>query len=470
MSPTRWTLCILPTAVLVHLWTGLRAWSGSKDVTEFILLGFVLFVLYGVALRFLWPRSHSASTSSDPKAALWILGAALLFRLLMLPAGSTSPWPQFLAEDLRGELPFDTFLLYDNDVWRYLWDGRLTSAGLAVYQISPADVESAADRGEEWAEDLVEPDPWEEIHSRVSYRDYRTVYPPGAQALFHAVSRWTPGSVIAWKTLMVAFDMGTCLLLILWLRRRGRPPNGAILYAWNPLVIKELSGSAHVDAALIFFLCAAFYYLELKRPWRTWLFFSAALLVKPTPIWLLPLFMRRTRWTTWWLPPVVGGLAFLPFLGSVGHYFQSLGRFAQDWAFNAGPWNLFLRVSRACGFERAPADALSLLLTLMVVIIVTLRDDGSRENAIRGAIWILGAYLVLSPTVMPWYLLWVLPWIVLHPANMPRTWTWPVFTALSLLSYGIYVDGQESPLVLTIEYSLWALVASWEWIRNPSKP
>ena len=249
---------------------------------------------------------------------------------------------------------------------------------------------------------------------------------------------------------MIAFDLGTCLLLLDLLRRRGLEPAWAILYAWNPLVIKELAGSAHVDSAMIFFLVLAARELLLGRVRSAWIAYGAALLVKPTPILLLPLFLRRSPVRSGWILPAVGCVGFLPFWRSIPAYAESLSAFARDWAFNAGPWNLFLWLSQSLGAEgRAWADGLSLALTLCLIGVVVWTDDGSERAWYRGASWILGGYVLLSPTVMPWYLLWALPWVVLRP-----TWLWPGFTVLSLLSYAVYVDGQERWTVLAVEYGL----------------
>ena len=431
----------------------LRAWSGLADISAFWGVAAALFLLYGLSC---WTLKRSPSPS-----ARWILFWALLFRLAVLPAGLTGGGmeaPSDWLADLRGEVPADSFLLYDNDVWRYLWDGRLSTSGLDVYRYAPSEIEALAESGQAEFEQLTEPNGWDEIFSRVSYREYRTVYPPLAQLLFAAAAWIAPGSVLFWKLITMSFDLLTCYLLIRLLARLERPVGWAMIYAWNPLVIKELTASAHVDAALICFLMLCGWELLQNRHKRAWTAFAAAILVKPTPVLLAPLLLRRTPRSTWWILPLWGCVAFLPFWRSWSIYADSLAAFARDWAFNAGPWNLFLAASRFLGFaDRGFADTVSLGLTLILIAGVVWWDDGTYDGWIRGSIGILGGYLVLSPTVMPWYLLWVLPWVALRPS-----WTWPVFTGAALLSYGIYIDGTERAWLLTLEFSLVAVAALWD--------
>lgn len=465
---------VASTAIYIRL-AGLRAWSGGADVVDFLLTMGAAFVLYGLACYALLGKRVRIGSGVLLLTALWL-------RLLMLPVGFVGEGygvgegdgegfgvaSAAMAADLRGEVSSETFLLYDNDVWRYLWDGHLTASGVGVYRLSPAEVEQGAEDGVSELEALLEEDGWEEVHSRVSYQAYRTIYPPLAQALFALVGQAAPASVLAWRLLMIGFDLGTCVLIVLMLGRRRLPVAWAVIYAWNPMVIKELAASVHVDAALIFFLLVSVeafsrHGVPERRPaslawiWMGWAAWSAALLIKPTPIVILPLLLRRAPIFTWILPPLLGAAAFLPFRQDVATYFESLGVFAEDWAFNAGPWALFHALAESLGQDRALADGLSAGLTLGVLGWIAWRDDGSEARLIQGVILALAVYLVLSPTVMPWYLLWVLPFVCLRPS-----WTWPVFTAASLASYGIYVDGEEAMWWRVLEYGAVVVALAWD--------
>ena len=81
-------------------------------------------------------------------------GGAVLFRLTLLPAGlpHDTSWravPGALRADLRGvRVSYERFLLFDSDVWRYLWDGHVWAHGVNPYLHAPADPELDA-----WADE-----------------------------------------------------------------------------------------------------------------------------------------------------------------------------------------------------------------------------------------------------------------------------------------------------------------------------
>lgn len=459
----------LAMAVLFGRLAGLRAWSALGDVTSFLVHMALLFGLYGVACRAVLGRRPGSGDQPrwEMRTTTVIVISAAVFRLLLLPAGLPGGWSDAgrLVEDLRGEAPFETFLLYDNDVWRYLWDGRVTLSGINVYGVSPQEVE-LSERPR--LEALLEDSSWEEVHSRVGYTTYRTVYPPLAQGLFTLAAWVAPTSVVFWKLLMVLFDLGACLLLAAWLHRWRRSPSWVVIYAWNPLVIKELAGSAHIDAAVVFFLLLAFQELSREHWRRAWAALALAVLVKPAPVLLAPLFLRRGPWLRSWPFPLLGVAAWAPFAQATWTYLDSLKAFAADWAFNAGVWNAVLWSSGILGAEgRGWADGVTTVLTLAWVAgIVYWQVDTKTAPADMGraCFWVLAGYLVLSPTVMPWYLIWVLPWVAIRPS-----WAWPVLTAACLLSYWIYVDGREATWPLMLEYGLFGLALLWDARRHSGR-
>lgn len=461
-------------ASAVHLWAalsllgygyaaiGLGVSGSPAHLRDFLLLFGSLFVLLLLALRAL------ASSSGIGGRAL--LGWALLFRLALVPAGLPhDSWPQDLLRDLGSEeVTYRPFLLYDNDIWRYLWDGRVTARTFDPYAHSPAEIEARADAEDPVAEALLDDDRWLDVFDQVTYKSHRTVYPPLAQAFFAFCSHAAPTSVAFFKLLLILFDLGTCWLLVDLLRRRGAPLWPVALYAWNPLAIKEIAGSAHLEGMMVFFLTLTWYCCFRGWHRRALLAFAASVLTKLTPILVAPLLMKRTPARWWPLPALVVAGAYLPFLDSLGKMAEGLSRFAAEWTFNAGPWKLFYGFFHLqLGLPgRGAADLTTLAATGLVLLLVLLRDDGTFDAFTRGAGLVLGTYLVLGPTVMPWYLLWVLPLAALH-----RSWAWLSLTALSLLSYRVYIDQREHTWWLWVEFGGFFAVWLWELrARRSSRP
>ncbi|MEM8997777.1 MAG: hypothetical protein AAGF23_23550, partial [Acidobacteriota bacterium] len=219
-----------------------QTWSRPGDLRRFFELMAYQFALYGGALW--WCRRVGWN---GPPPRLWMLLIwAALFRLALLPAGAVDGWSGVVDDlKLRGdrEPGYRTFLLYDNDVWRYLWDGQVLRTGTNTYLLSPNQIEELADDGDPrfaWFDG----EPWGTIHNRIGYADLRTVYPPLAQAVFVAASAVVPGSTAVLKLFLILADIATCWLLADLARRALGRPELAVIYAWNPLAIKEIAGSA----------------------------------------------------------------------------------------------------------------------------------------------------------------------------------------------------------------------------------
>jgi hypothetical protein len=354
----------------------------------------------------------------------WLIGFALLFRAILLPAGLLTPNPPRL-------------ILYDDDVWRYLWEGHVWSAGINPMRTAPSELEEY---------DLQKRDPglharlyptrlWSEIYDNIGYREVASPYPLTAHAIFRLAHGLRPGSLPALKLVVLAFDLGAMALL-------SRFGTFALLaYAWNPLVIKEFAGSAHVDAALVFFLLAAV--AHAGRWGSVWL--SIGALVKPVALLLAPAFYKREGWKAALAP--VAAVALIASTPSAG-----LRAYAAHWTFNPALFRL-LPVSR----EAALIAAGAVLAGLAVYWFR--KDDGKPEALIAQCVGMLGAFLLLTPMFAPWYLTWVLPF-----AAIRRSWFWLALSGSIFLSYHAYLQFAESLPLAIAEFAI--PLGFWLYVRN----
>ncbi len=125
-----------------------------------------------------------------------------------------------------------------NDVYRYVWDGRVQAAGINPYRYAPADPELAFLRDAE-------------IYPRLNRIGVQTAYPPVAQGLFGGLY-WLHGDSVPWtKLAIVLLDLVAIGLLAYLLARARRPPAWALVYAWHPLVVFELAGAGHVEGLAV---------------------------------------------------------------------------------------------------------------------------------------------------------------------------------------------------------------------------
>ncbi len=447
-------LLLLSLALYVDL-CRLDAVNGWRPVLHFLFDMAALFALYWVAYRMV----RSEQPGSKTTMGLILLGA-VLFRVALLPTGlpafrdGNGLWSG-LKTDLTGQgVSFERFLLFDCDVWRYLWDGYAWAHGHNPYQFAPDD--PAMD-------DLANPDAslttnsapiWSEVRENIPYGHLRTVYPPAAQVLFRVSYALVPGSVLMMKILIVGLDLGAVILLIFGLRAGGLPSSRVILYAWNPLVIKVFAGSAHYDALVVLTLAALAF--AILRGWRriASVMLGLSILSKFAPIVLIPFLYRRTGWRG---VALCTGVVLFGFglLLPASQGLSGLSEFSRNWQFNAGPYALLqwtatvLRIPDAALFARAASAAL-VLCGLLALYRLDLRRD--QNFALLGA-WSLGGLLLLSPVVNPWYVTWILPFAVL---SRRHEWLW--MTAFVCLAFLVMVDGREYVWALFLEYGALLIV------------
>src|ERR1700681_3658809 len=203
----------------------------------------------------------------------------------------------------------------DDDIHRYVWDGRVQRLGYNPYIVIPSDPALGG------------------LHTpetrTLNNPDVPSPYPAGAQLFFLAVTA-IHESVFALKVAFVMCDFAIILVLLDILRRSGQGAHWVLAYAWNPLLATEVAGRGHIDilGGLLLLVSAA----ALGRRWRAVaaLAFGLAVAVKLLPIVLLPLYWKRVRMRDGALAAVVVGLLYVPFfnhgripIGSLGHYVHS---------------------------------------------------------------------------------------------------------------------------------------------------
>lgn len=302
--------------------------------------------------------------------------------------------------------------LLSDDVWRYVWEGRVWLAGFHPFVLPPDAPELAGLRDEGWA--------------RVNHRSVSSIYPPLAQAGFVALAG---AGVKGWQVAMGLADVGTA-----WLLHRRRPAAGW-LWALCPLPVIETASSGHLEGAGVLLLVAAL----AGSPGAAW----AGAMVKLLPgVLLVPLLGARP-WR--WAGVLVATAAVsAPLLLAGDGAWRGFETYRATWAYNGSVYPLV-----RLGLDEAPARALLQAVGAAVVgtVLVRSRDPG------RVALWTTGAFVALSPTVHPWYVLW--PWAAAL-WNGARAWT--VAAVLVPLAYVVLwtYDG-----VSRWEEPVWTRWAIW---------
>jgi hypothetical protein len=309
-----------------------------------------------------------------------------------------------------------------DDAWRLVWEGEVVLAGRSPYAFAPDDPALA---------DLVLANPG--LHARVNHRDVPASYPPLVQAAGAAAAAVTrvlaPGSpefgVNLLRAEFAVLDLLLLVPLVALLRRRGLPDALALAWAWCPLAVFELGGSAHLEGLALPLLVAALAVGERPgscgRDAAASALFAGAVLSKLLPIALLPWFLRQGR--PWLRAALVLGLcvlAWLPFLllaGGERGVLLGLSEYALRWE-GGSLVHRFVEGALALRWERdlSWTDPRRVARALLVLtwIAWAWRTWRRERDPARAALDLFGAWLVLTPTLHPWYVLWAVPWLALR--------------------------------------------------------
>lgn len=341
---------------------------------------------------------------------------------------------------------------YEDDFYRYLWDAYRFAQDGTPYGIEP----------EAFFTDPTVPAAFQRILDQVNYPELPTIYGPLTEVLFLAGHALLPGSITALQAMFVLVDLIAIVLLL-----RLASTRAVLLYAWCPLVVKEIAFTAHPDGAAVCLLLGAVVLARRDRLRSAAACLGLAVAAKVLALLLVPFVLARARLAEWATFGGVLALVYLPFVWLGGTDLATLVMFAQQWEFNAALFGLLklwmpdLAGRIACG--------LALVSSLCWYYSHYLRSES--ESVPRGD-WIYGALLALWPVVNPWYLLWLLPFAAIRPS----AWAWTASVA-TLLAYvtGINLnDLQMDPFahpvwVPPLEYGLILVAMAYDAFRRESR-
>lgn len=353
------------------------------------------------------PRDAAAPSSG--RAFAVVLAVSLAARLLLLvPAAPLS-----------------------DDLYRYLWDGRLGNAGVQPFA-HPPDAEELAP----YRDDVVWP--------RINHPEVPTIYPPAAQLAFRAMDAAWP-SPRSPRAAAVLADLATVALLGWLLRRRGRDPAAALVYGWCPLAVLESAGGGHVDAlgaALLVGALAIDGGGRAARAFGAGLLLGLSTLVKPMAPLAAPAvwFASDARRRAWWVAGAAAAmLPALPYADAGARLFTGLRTYAEHWQFNDAIYSTLIAAGAGPRGTRVVLAAGTIAFAILA--------GWRRRDPPASAALAIAAALVLSPTVHPWYALWLVPLLPFAPP--PLLHAGALFAALLPVTY----------------VSAWSVARGGEWLQ-----
>jgi len=460
----------------------------DRPILTYLAIYLSLFVSYAGAVWIIWKRT------SDDSRLLWILIVlGLLFRAALIPA-------QQIQED---------------DVYRYLWDGKVFAHNINPYKFAPTEVtrlkelliqdpeafeqmydtQSAAELSQLY--DLIWESPETLVYQeRINHPQVATIYPPLAQMVFRQGNQIQPDSIITLRLLFLAFDLVALMFIVLALEALGMNRLWAMVYFWCPLVIKETFNSTHLDIIGIAMLCGTLYCVVQRRFFSANAFLAFSVVGKLYPAVLLPLILKqqwagkaRTKDSL-----LKCGLSILLFAGLVAFFyipfleigaqnFSGLKAYATRWQQNdsifallVGFFGWFVESNGPVPFSYdlpsllAKITVACLLGAVMLYLLFWRKESENPEpKAVLEPLFIIMALVFLvSPVQNPWYLCWVVPFLCIFPWRSGI-----LLTGLVGLYYlDFYFDYQDinqyAPWIPWFEYVPFYLFLALEFKSKPT--
>lgn len=368
---------------------------------RYIQIAIPLFCIYGAACYIVlrWGRNLPV------RPTLAVIGlVAVLARAVLVPAAPT----------------------LSNDVYRYVWDGRIMAAGISPYAYPPGapEVKAFAPEG----------DP---IWPYINRKGAITIYPPGAELFYAAIYNLNPNSVTWTKAAMSLVDLANCLLVVLLLRRFSMPVVRSLIYAWSPLPIIEFASSGHVETLSVFWTLLALlagtisvqsYASGALRRGQvariaSGVCLAGAGLVKLIPMLLLSAWVRR--FGAWVALLAVGLFAavYAGFTALTGGYISPflLTYLGKEESNSAVYYVLSRYIGPATGIGDEVIRGLLILATIAGAMLILLKRERGHYDFIGKSFLLVTLYLLFATNAHPWYATWPLAFLplMLPPNGLP---------------------------------------------------
>ena len=410
---------------------GLGFFTNQSEFSKILLFWLPMFAAY-LAVIF---RSSNISGSSDYFSNLnfWLI-LAVVFRFLLL----------------------FSFPSLSDDVFRFIWDGRLWNAGINPFEYLPTYFMKPENQVK--GLDLT-------LFNQLNSSEYFTIYPPVCQAVFFLSTAVFPesvyGSMFLMKCFLFACEIGTIILLPKVLRQLEINPLNSLIYALNPLIIIELCGNLHFESAMIFFLLLAVILHLKNKNGLSSVAFAFSVASKLLPLIFLPFLVKKMGW----IKSIYYGLSVavillflhLPMFSNnfIENFGSSLNLYFQKFEFNASVYYLarwigYQQVGWNMIAEIGPGLAiLSLVSILTLAFLPLFYKKEIWKNLPASWLWAISIYLIFTTTVHPWYLALPVFLCCFSRYRFPVFWSGLIF--LTYINYG-YDSYFENLYVVFFEY------------------
>ena len=299
-----------------------------------------------------------------------------------------------------------------DDVYRYMWDGKVQSNGINPYLFTPDSPQLA-----KLTSDI--------LPAKVNYPDMKTIYFPLSQWMFYICFQISGESIWAYKLLILLYELLTFYSIFLLLKKLNIDPKFILFYVLCPLPIIQFAIDSHLDAFGLPLLLLSFYFYFDRKIIISAVFLGLSLSIKPVGLVIIPIFFLNEkrlidRLKVSVIPFLVFFVEFLPYIFSTNP-FDAFFIYTKNWYFNGLIFNTLNSL-----FHNNQTSRLICAIILIITLIPIYFNRMKTEEKIYYSVLLL---FIFSPVVHPWYLAWIL---ILIP--VVRRWSGILFVTLSSLT------------------------------------
>ncbi|MEP6843052.1 MAG: glycosyltransferase family 87 protein, partial [Pseudolysinimonas sp.] len=333
-----------------------------------------------------------------------------------------------------------------SDSARYAWDGIVQNAGISPYAYAPSDPQVASLRPS-WLFPTPVVDADGATHcpgirsfgfkdndgstscTTINRVHVPTIYPPTSELFYALVRGAVPVDAAYWPFQLTGLllSIGTTLLLIVGLRRRGWDPRWAALWALNPLVASEAITNSHIDVLGALLALAAAFAVSSGARWRGGILLGAAIAAKIIPVLAAPAMLRNQPAKIILAAVATFAVLYIPYVATTGvAVLGYLPGYLNEEGYDDG--SRFVLLTTLLPGPAALVVAGDLLAAIAVLVIVF----SDPEQPWVGQVVMIGATLIIASPRYPWYALLLLPFIA-----MSGRWEWvavPFVLALHVIA------------------------------------
>ncbi|MGI9512740.1 MAG: hypothetical protein ACR2OL_07555 [Anderseniella sp.] len=366
---------------------------------------------------------------------------------------------------------FGSVPVQENDFYRYLWDGALTAHGINPWAYSPQAILDG---------NVADPTITQlkaqagSVLERINYGDLRSIYPAVSQAAFALAYMVKPFSLDAWRGVLLLLELVTLGLILTLLSSLNRPLIWATVYWWNPIVIKEVMNSAHMEPVLLVPLLGALVLCVKARPLAASGVAALAVAAKLWPVLVLPAIWRGLLQRPGKLAAAVAvtGLLILalywPIITTRLDPSSGFIAFTTDWERISASFLIISAAANLVPQGLIEAGSLSRLMAgaaiAAIVLLSNRKPAAAPADTVHRFLIAATAMLLFSPVQLPWYFIWIAPFLCVFPYRglLLITLTFPLYYAFFKLT----ATGVDEAWMLALLWTMWLpvwLTLGYDW-------